>query len=278
MKHITLIHGIPAARLACNIITEQVKSAKINSVRISAYGQSECRELLEQHILGKGHIVYAFINESELELISQLKNYGFNRLCIIHNPHEYFQAIREVNIDIPSYMHGVLDNNEDVFMLLDFFDNHRTFFARQHDIVTGIMLLPALREYRTLTMTREQSRQIRNCPMTIVKDVPVYYLVELRSIRKDAALAHFHDRLGGDVAYVSITRNYVVVNLQHIKTEEKAVELLAYFNAAYAYSPSAVNPKVAKMSVRATHSYKRNDELDSMVTKHLLAYTKELIA
>lgn len=278
MKHITLIHGIPAARLACNIITEQVKSAKINSVRISAYGQNECRELLEQQILGKGHIVYAFINESELELISQLKNYGFNRLCIIHNPHEYFQAIREVNIDIPSYMHGVLDNNEDVFMLLDFFDNHRTFFAHKRDIVTGIMLLPALREYRTLTQVREQSRQIRNCPMTVVKDVPVYYLVESASIRKDAALALFHDRFGSDVAYVSITRNYVVVNLSFVETEDKAQELLAYFNAAYAYHPDAINPKVSKMSMRTTHSYKRNDELDSMVTKHILAYTKELIA
>lgn len=278
MKHITLIHGIPAARLACNIITEQVKSAKINSIRISAYGQYECRELLEQQILGKGHNVYAFINESELELIAQLKAYGFNSLHIIHNPHEYFQAIREVNINVPSYMHGVLDNNEDVFMLLDFFDNHRTFFARQHDIVTGIMLLPALREYRTLTTVREQSRQIRNCPMTMVKDVPVYYLIELSSIRKDSALTHFHKHLGGDVAYVSITRNYVVVNLQHIETEDKAIELLAYFNAAYAYSPNAVNPKVPKATVRCTHSYKRNDGLDSMVLKHLLAYTKELIA
>ena len=278
MKHITLIYGLSAAKLACNIITEQVLSAKIKTVRITAYPKAEALELLEQQILGKGHTVYAFIDRRETALITALYEYGFSKLKIVHNPHEYFQSIREVNINVPAYMHGVFDNDADVHMLLDFFDNYRAFFAQQHDIVTGIMLLPALREYRNLTMVREQSRQIRNCPMTVVKDVPVYYLVESASIRKDAALALFHDRFGSDVAYVSITRNYVVVNLSFVETEDKAQELLAYFNAAYAYHPDAINPKVSKMSMRTTHSYKRNDELDSMVTKHILAYTKELIA
>jgi flavodoxin len=270
MKHITLIYGSTAAKLACNIITEQVKSDKIKTVRISAYPKAEALELLTQDILGKGHTVYAFLDRREEDLITALNEYGFSKLKIVHNPHEYFESITECKIDVPEYMHSVFKSESDVYVLLDFFDNYRTQFAKSHDITRGILLLPAIREFRNLSVEREQARHIGNAPSSMIKDTLVHFLMCTKSIYKEVSLARHHKKLGGnDVAYVLITRNYVLVDLSYVADESKAAELLEYFNSVYAFRDEDRRPSIAKASVRGNHTYKRNDQLNERIASHL---------
>lgn len=274
MKHIVLVFSTPDTKLACNIITTQAKTA-YPELHIQQYEANNFCRLLDDEVIGRGCIIYAFLPPDDIKISHTLQSYNFTKLKIVTKMPEIFSSIDEMTIDTPINLVRTLSDSNHVSLLLDVFDKHQHLFSTRHNVSSGIKLIPALKDYRELTIIRAQSRCIRSSIKTTLNNTNVYYILARNFRPGDESIQHVRNILDNDVVVVMVTTKYVFINMQGVNDDNKRYWFTTYFNELYAIGKN--EPKTFSLG-KDCLTYSRSAEVDAIVKRQFSEYAAAMIS